>query len=149
MNPSLIVSAVAGLISVLVFWVTYQQWLLARHRFRLDLFDRRYRIFEATRKFLSAVMSKADFDDAQFFEFAVAVLDAEFLFDKDVVSYLAEVKTRSFDMRRHSNAAGRLVGPDDRTSDVNAAHNQLAWLGDQITGMKAVFLPYLGFAKIK
>jgi len=149
MNAALIVSSVAVLISGLVFWVTVQQWRLAQHRFRLDLFDRRYRVYEATGKFVSSIFSKADFDDAQLVEFYRGTGDAEFLFDSDVINYLNEVKSRSLDMRMHHREFGRLVGSPEHAEHVKASLSQISWFGDQITEMKIKFIPYLGFAKIK
>ena len=69
---SLVTLAVACAIA----YVAWQQWRLARHRFRLDLFERRYKVYDATKKFVSL----GQFDDPQLFEFNAGTADAEFLF---------------------------------------------------------------------
>ena len=38
---------------------------------------------------------------------------------------------------------------DERSRHVQAAHDQLLWLSEQITAMTKVFAPYLDFSRIK
>lgn len=137
------------LVGLVVGFIAWQQWQLARHKFRLDLFDRRYRVFEATRKFLSAIFSNSDFSDAQLFEFYGGTSDAEFLFDRDVVDYLKQIRERSLDMRLHKTLFEPLPVGEERSRHVQASHDQLLWLGEQLTAGRVVFAPYLSFSKIK
>ncbi|PYJ41035.1 MAG: hypothetical protein DME80_14400, partial [Verrucomicrobia bacterium] len=44
------------IIGIAVVVVAWQQRQIARHKLRLDLFDRRYKVYEATRKFLSIIL---------------------------------------------------------------------------------------------
>ena len=94
-------------------------------------------------------MRDAKFDASDLFEFDAGTSDAAFLFDGDVVEYLTQLRTRSLDMRRHQKLYEPLPVGDERSRHVQAEHDQLLWLGDQITAMKAVFIPCLGFAHIK
>ena len=52
-------------------------------KLRLDLFDRRYKVF----------------DGSQLFEFSAATLAVEFLFDADVVGFLDEMKKQALNLR--------------------------------------------------
>jgi hypothetical protein len=70
-------------------FIAWQQRQIARNKLRLDLFDRRYRVYDATRKFLSVILRDATFTDSQLFEFYGGTSDTEFLFGSDVVDYLA------------------------------------------------------------
>lgn len=137
------------IVGFLVAFVAFQQWLVARHKLRLDLFDRRYKIYDATRKFLSVIVARADFEDSQLFEFYAGTSDAEFFFDADVVDYLAEIRKRSVDLRTHNKIFSPLPVGEERSRHVQGSHDQLVWLGEQLTSMKTVFAPYLGFAHIK
>ena len=137
------------IVGLAVAFIAWQQWQLARNKLRLDLFDRRYKVYDATRKFLSVILGKADFLDSQLFEFYAGTCDAEFLFESDVVHYLAELRKRAIDMRTHQHVFDPLPVGEERSRHVQAAHDQLLWLSEQITAQKSVFAPYLSFAKIK
>ena len=137
------------IVGCLIAFIAWQQWQVAGSKLRLDLFDRRYKVFDATRKFLAVILRDARFEDSQLFEFYAGTSDAEFLFGSDVVDYLAELRKRAIDMRTHQKVYEPLpVGPE-RLCHVQAEHDQLVWLGDQLTTMSKTFRPYLGFSHVK
>ena len=86
-------------ISLAITYIAWQQWQIARTKLRLDLFDRRYKVYDATRKFLAGILRDATFTDSQLFEFYAGTSDAEFLFASDVMDYLAQLRKRALDMR--------------------------------------------------
>jgi hypothetical protein len=132
-----------------VAYIAWQQWQLERSKLRLDLFDRRYKVFDATRKFLAVIVRDSRFEDSQLFEFEVGTSDAEFLFASDVVDYLAEIRRRANDMRTHQKVHAPMPEGDYCSRHVQAEHDQLQWLGDQLTAMTKTFRPYLGFSQRK
>ena len=128
--------------------IAWQQWRVARDKLRLDLFDRRYKVFEATRKFLTMTVKKARFDDAQLFEFCAGIADAEFLFGNDVVDYLAQIRKRALEARAHHEELQSLPVGDERSRRVQAKTDQILWSGDQLDLMIKTFSPYLNFSKV-
>src|SRR6266550_4059000 len=64
-------------LSLVVVIIAWQQWQVARNKLRLDLFDRRYKVYEATRKFLTRMLGEARFDQSDWFEFYAGTADAE------------------------------------------------------------------------
>ena len=143
-------SGIATLIvGLAVTFIAWQQWKVSHAKLRLDLFDRRYKVYEATRKFLAEIISTATFSDSQLFTFYAGTSDAEFLFDSDVVEYLAQIRKRAVGMRTHQKLYEHLPVGDERSRHVQAEHDELLWLGDQVTAMTKTFTPYLGFSNIK
>ncbi|PZV13387.1 MAG: hypothetical protein DCF20_15240 [Pseudanabaena sp.] len=136
------------IVGLSVAYIAWQQWQVARSKLRLDLFDRRYKGYEATRKFLAVISRDARFEDSQLFEFYAGTSDAEFLFASEVVDYLAELRKRALDMRLHQKLYEPLPVGDERSRHVQAQHDQLVWLGDQLTAMSKTFRPYLGFSNV-
>jgi hypothetical protein len=53
------------LVSCALAFIAWQQWQVARNKLRLDLFDRRYRVYDATRKFLTWIVSHSTFTELQ------------------------------------------------------------------------------------
>jgi hypothetical protein len=136
-------------LGVAVAVVGWRQWRVADNKLRLDLFDRRYKVYDATRKFLAVIMREATFADSQLFEFYAGTSDAEFLFGADVGDYLGQIRKRALHMRTAQQLFEPLPVGDERSRHVQAAHDDLVWLTDQITAMTEVFSPYLGFANVK
>jgi hypothetical protein len=136
-------------LSVAVVVIAWQQWRVADNKLRLDLFDRRYKVYDATRKFLAVIIREATFADSQLFEFYAGTSGAEFLFGADVVDYLGQIRKRAVDMRTAQQLFEPLPVGDERSRHVQAAHDDLSWLSDQITAMTKVFTPYLGFANVR
>ena len=96
---TLFVSIATLFLSVAVVVIAWQQWRIADNKLRLDLFDRRYKVYEATRKFLAVIISEATFTQSQLVEFDIGTSDAEFLFEADVVNYLKQIRERALHMR--------------------------------------------------
>ena len=123
--------------------------LFGDEQLRLDLFDRRYKIYDATKKFLAVIIREATFTDSQLFEFNAGTSDAEFLFEADLVAYLGQIRKRALHMRTAQQLFEPLPVGDERSRHVQAAHDDLSWLSDQITAMTKTFTPYLGFANVR
>jgi hypothetical protein len=132
-----------------VGFIAWQQWKVSHDKLRLDLFDRRYKVFDSTRIFLSVILKNARFDDSQFFEFCAGISDVEFLFGKDVVDYLTQIRTKALDARAHHEALETIPVGDERSRRVNAKQNDILWLGEQINVISGAFAPYLNFTNIK
>jgi|ERR1017187_1960614 hypothetical protein len=140
-----IATLIVGLAVVFIAW---QQWRVSHAKLRLDLFDRRYKVYEATRKFLAGIMSEATFSDSQLFTFYAGTSDAEFLFDSEVLDYLTQIRKRAVDMRLKNKLWQSQQG-EERTRLIEAEHEHLMWLTEQLTGASKVFAPYLSYANIK
>ena len=114
-------------LSVAIVIIAWLQLRVARNKLRLDLFDRRYKVYEATRAFLRDSVQTS----AQLQHFLSVFNDetsnAEFLFRTDVVNYLAQI-------RNEAQAEGAAL-----------------WLSDpkRITETTGAFAPYLGFQNVK
>lgn len=141
-----IATAFLGLVAS---WIAVQQLRLARHRFRLDLFDRRYKVYDATRTFLSTILRNATFTDVELFQFYSGTSDSDFLFGPELVDYLAQIRRRAVDMRLHQKKYEHLPIGYERSQHVDAEHMELLWLNDQILAMTKIFIPYIGFSHIR
>ena len=82
---SFIQATATFIVAAIVAYIAWQQWMVSRDRLRLDLFDRRYRVYQAVRKFGALVLEKDPFNQSQldeFFEMSRKMLDS-----KRVVSF--------------------------------------------------------------
>jgi hypothetical protein len=113
-------------LSVAVVIIAALQWRVAENKLRLDLFDRRYKVYEATVRFVRASVQDFAHIDQHLSVFNYETSNAEFLFDADVVNYLEHIRQR-------------------------AQAKDAIWLSDpdRISTMTKTFAPCLGFPNVK
>jgi hypothetical protein len=139
------------LIAGFVAYIAWQQWRVAKHKLRLDLFDRRYKVFEATRKFLVDIARESTFSNKQLFMFHAGTSDAKFLFDDAVADYLEEIRKRASMMRAQREIYTPLPVGDERTASIQIETDHFSWLADQLmdSNIAKIFTPYLDFSLVK
>ena len=76
------------IIGLAVTYVAWMQWHVNNNRLKHELFDRRYRVFEATRIFIGKVASSGRAKGEVILEFKLNTIESEFLFGKDISNYL-------------------------------------------------------------
>jgi hypothetical protein len=137
-------------LSVAVVTIALLQWRVADNKLRLDLFDRRYKVYDAARNFLASISRDASVTQSHLAEFNIGTSDAKFLFEPDVGEYLAEIRKRALHLRTTRELLKRPPASDDELVGLAQAESDaVLWLGDQITEMTKIFTPYLGFANVK
>jgi hypothetical protein len=136
-------------VGLMVAFIAFYQMKVAHDKLRLDLYDRRYKIYQATKKFVVMTLKANDYSYSQMFEFYADTTDAVFLFDSDVVDYLKQIEKRVIESRRIYDSFQPLPVGVERTRLCDEEQSHRLWLTDQITAMTKTFTPYLGFSNIK
>lgn len=135
-------TAVVASIAVVIAW---RQYLAARAKVKLDLYDRRYAIFEAAWKHLSNISSNSLEDREWLFSpFDNLRAPAAFLFGSKVESYLDRIREKRVELhqvKRRIKMNGHIPLPEDAAIQADLE----AWfLQEAATGVKSVFSPWLG-----
>jgi hypothetical protein len=134
-----------ALIAVALAYTAYQQYRIARERFKLELFEKRFSVFAATRTLLSHVLTNANVSMEQFFEFRRAVAEATFLFEADITNYLSEIDKKALYLHTTHELMSQRPPAENRQKIVEEHHQLLKWLTDQLPELKPKFAPYLKF----
>jgi hypothetical protein len=86
-------SVVTAAIAIAVGSVAFRQWRTAKDKFVFDLFERRYSVFDRAMSGLAQAIRDGDTEkNSSIRDVALARGEATFLFDEDVLEYLAEVQ---------------------------------------------------------
>lgn len=141
---ALIVSIFSAGIALGAMLVARQQKHLAKEKLKHDLFDRRYRVYEAARQFIGQT-SNEKISKEDMLAFHVGTVTAPFLFGPEVAAYLKTLKVtvarhqgRSTQMQRHPG--------DPNLPQIFDKHLEtMDWLFAQHDAITEIFLPYLGF----
>ena len=139
-----VVGAVIAGAGVMIAW---QQKRLADLRLQNDLYDRRFKIYAAAKKLLFDVQ-EISLPLENFVEFARGTADAEFLLTKDVIDYLATLRSRAAKLR---TLQGLLTNQDLAQDRGGKIADEIAeiegWFFDQFTVLADKFRPAMRLDK--
>ncbi len=120
-------------------------------RSKLDLFDRRLRIYEEAKNILG-LMYTTGAKDEQLLEFVTKTEDAVFLFGDNIKEYLEEVYRRaqelSFVTQEMSRALSVGASVEERTRLAGARKEDVEWATGQRRALSGRFKKYLDVSKL-
>jgi hypothetical protein len=133
----------AVLVGGVAWYFAYHQKRIAQAKLRLDLFEKRFAVFDAARLFISKVIAKGTIDMADYQNFLVGTIDAEFLLHDEIETYFGEIRKRSAAAMAHRGSfEGEPVGPG-RTAQVKKYYEEIQWLIAQTNELPKKFRPFL------
>jgi len=137
------VIAVAGV--VITATIAYRQYAVAKAKLKLDLFDKRYAIFQEIWEILSgvALLGTLEFKkrNGLYTPFNNLRPKARFLFDAAIADYVDELATHWTKLSA--------VEPYERPKEAEEKARLQNWFHEQATSMRERFGPYLNFEKWK
>jgi hypothetical protein len=110
----------------------------------MQLFDRRFGVYEATMKFVSGIVAKGDVADEGRREFAIATRGVVFLFDKPTQDYCDHLARESINVQ-----VGKLAMDSPGRSDsqhqqsVEAWAKRMEWFTQQLDEIPKRYGPFL------
>ncbi len=140
------ISLCSAVAAVAVALVAYNQYHVARDKFRLELFDKRFVVYCAVCDFLESIKGPASVDLVRFNSFKLSTRECYFLFGPEVILFVNEIEL----VAGHAICAtvSLLDDPVDDERKVFVAQRREAFdcLMDKLDSLQAVFEPYLGFS---
>jgi hypothetical protein len=141
---TLIIGGIAGVI-------TWRQYKLAQAKLKLDLFERRYKIFHQTWDAVvdTAIKGTKDDNDGLFTPFTNFRPEAAFLFGKDIEDYVDEL-ARNWNELSIVEGDNNFMTGDQILKNIARSTELRKWFNQEGSkGVKAKFAPYLDFANWK
>jgi hypothetical protein len=143
-----------GLTIVIAFITVYiarQQWKTNAQKIKLDLFDRRFLVFEATRGIIGQ-MYTSGVKDKELVEFLTKTVEAGFLFGSEIEDYRNEVYRRVQSLigaNQRMNASWP-APPEVRRPIAEAEREEVEWASNQARtqAIEAKFKKYLDFSRL-
>lgn len=124
-------------------WVALQQMYIARTKLQNDLYDRRYAVFQAVRRFLDEATVQRLVSDETVRSFVLGTSDATFLFDDDLAAYLKEMREHATKAQSIFVAMESLPAGDRKARASMAAEEHVVRLLQQFDGLTERFRPFL------
>jgi hypothetical protein len=143
------ISILTAVIAVAGAWIGWQQLQLNRTKLQHDLYDKRFRVYEAARGLLSHVFREGQPSIEEMNKYWLGTSDAVFLFDEDMDKYLDGVSKRIFGM--HTNHT-MLSAAKDQTARERLSQkmmDDMEWLRTEYSVMREKFRPFLQLPQIR
>ena len=118
----------------------------ARNKLRLDLFDKRFAVYEAAALTINAALeNKVTYD--QRFDYMEAIKPARWLFDADVVEHLDLIFTKVFDLIELNDNINEEPDAKFRADMVARRKRCLIDIREQLATLHSLLSPYLRFTE--
>lgn len=131
-------------VAVVGSFIAYRQWVLARNKLKFDLFDRRYRVYEAARALLASVVTSGKVKDEEIWKYLAAIREARWLLDSDVARYLQkDLYGKALKVAQHDDELEGVPVGDERTRLVELKQQARASFLAEYEELDEKFAPYL------
>ena len=132
-------------IAVVTTYIAIQQYRTSRLKFKLELFEKRYAIYQGVKKFILSAVREANLSNDDFFKLNEETQDAFFLFDERVDKYTDELRSKGARLKYlNEKLADQSLSIGEERSKLAEEDAELnIWFGNQLLESKQVFKKYL------
>ena len=130
-------------------WIAFRQMQIANSKLLHDLYEKRYRIYDATRTMLNEAVQHQTMSQETLRAFILGTGDATFLLSDELAGYLVEMSEHARRMQAITITMEALPVGDEKARASRAAGADREWLVNQIDGLAAKFEPCLRLSKRK
>ncbi len=132
-------------IAGIVAYIAFMQYKTNRDRLRLELYNKRFSVYEGLEEFLNKFIIRLVVTDKDLIEFRIRTNEAEFLFDEDIVQYLKEIHDKGTKIYSYNCETNRSKPPPPFPKTPKEIIEISNWLQDQLEESKDKFSKYLKF----
>jgi len=145
--PAILTALIAGIAAFL----TYQQHRTNALRLKHELFERRFKVYDSFRSFLSGIMRDGTTSYDACMSFLRETNQAEFLFGSEIPEYLFSVYKKGLALvLSHQKLGGPESLPvgEERSRVAHENNELLKWFGDQYDVARDRFGKYLNLTRL-
>lgn len=110
------------------------------------LYERREQVFDATKIFLDKILADAAVINDDLLEFNKKTYKADFIFNNDIVTYLAKIRSQALLLRRSQNRLKgdpRYKSGKEREEEEGREDSYILWLAEASANLKVIFKDFL------
>jgi hypothetical protein len=140
----------APVIGGIAGYIAWRQWKTSSQKLKLDLFDRRFRVFQAVRDILGMMYTTVS-DDKKLYEFLSQTRDVEFLFGAEIRDYVETVwrhATRLSDAKKQLTAILDTAPIETRQKLAQVETEEVQWAFAETRVIADKFKKHLDLSKL-
>ena len=128
-NLSGLAILVIGFLGVYIAW---RQWKTASYRYKLDLFEKRFTIYEAIIDFILSIRGGGKVLDEPLAIFKDKTLPVRFLFNDEIAEYISEIKEKAIDVQTYEAELDGMSSGSKKIDIQRKSSEARKWLYKQI-----------------
>lgn len=135
------------ILAVGIAYIAYQQYKTNREKLRLELYDRRLKVFHSLRNFLGDISCVGDCSHGRLSQYVAEIGESTFLFDEDITDYLEKIWLDASELHRLEDQKKHIdrLSAEKKESISDRRAIVFRWLFDQITESQTRFEKYFKF----
>lgn len=133
---NLLIAAIPIVLTVLGSYIAIQQYRTNKKKLKLDLFDKRFLIFQATKDYLAEVIISVPTSLEEQSKFLRGTRGAEYVFSKDIKKYIDEIWAKSIDLEEWAQDPGTALHAQERASHIK-------WFKKELENVDTKFRKYM------
>lgn len=138
---NLLSAALIPIIAIIVAYIAWRQYKTDKDKLRLDLYEKRFKVYQSTIELLAIILEKADVSREEVSQFTCKTNDSKFLFENKIPDYIENLRKNAIKLH-YLNKRFR----EDRIA--NESNDLEKWFDDQFKVTTDIFMKYLSFKKI-
>lgn len=131
-------------IAILGIYIAYQQWYTNRNKLKIDLFDKRFQIFESIKKFIANILTSGKVEDGDAIQFLRDIKSVRFLFEDnaDILKLTNEIYTKANKLHALEKTESKSSG-EDLKKNLDKQDEIMKWYQEQLINIDEIFKKYL------
>jgi hypothetical protein len=135
-------------IAIFGAWLGYQQHKTSREKLKIDLFDRRYKVYFCIASCLEEVAREGNVSNDVLYKFGVGTRDVPFLFDRSIVELEKKILENFNQLKYQENQIGRTTG-EVQSKHFDKSQEIKNWLNEQMNNLQTSLSPWLKFSNLR
>lgn len=131
-----LIALIPIMLAILGSYIAIQQYRTNRKKLKIELFEKRFKVFDSINKFIGAVVRTQSVDQQQRNDFLAGTRGAEFLFDITIKEYVDKIWETSVDLG---------VWAEDINTSAHASERaeHMKWFVKQLQEIDGKFKKYM------
>lgn len=131
-------------VAILGSFIAYRQWRLAQNKLKLDLFGRRFSVYEAARTLIASIITSGKAKDEEVCKFLFATREAKWLLNASTSEYLEkQLYHKALDLQTLAAELEGVPVGEVRTRNVHAQAEIKKWFMAQYDILDQQFSTFL------
>ena len=130
------------LVAIVAAYIAWQQWSTNRRKLKLDLFDRRYTVYEKIGEFIGSILTSGRVQEGKELQLMVDTKTTKFLFGEEISQFVSDVYRQAVHLHALDAELEGLTG-ETRIANVKTQREIKNWLEQALTGLQKRFSKYL------
>lgn len=136
-------------IAILGSYIAWRQWKTAQNKLKLDLFNRRLSVFEATEKIIGTVFREGIVTEEDRIDFLRGTKNSKWLFNSDISDYLQEeLHGKIVDLQQYTFELKGNCTETERIEKIREQAQTKKWIVAQYKVIDDKFMAFLGLSHL-